>query len=84
MLGERHPLCLSWTSSHGSDTTLLESSYPPAVNSWERVWSRGDNGYINIARAHHACGVTTDPVYAIFEPRRHTADLDPADSLVVA
>lgn len=54
------------------------------MNLWECVWSRGDNGYINIARAHHACGVTTDPVYAVFEPSRYTADSEPAESLVVA
>ena len=47
--------------------------------------SRGNGGYINIARSHHACGVTTDPLYAIFEPSRHDADNSaPADSLVVA
>ena len=47
--------------------------------------SRGNSGYINIARGHHACGVTTDPLYAIFEPSRHAADNSaPADSLVVA
>ena len=47
--------------------------------------SRGNNGYINIARGHHACGVTTDPLYAIFEPSRHVADYPaPADSVKVA
>ncbi len=47
--------------------------------------SRGNSGYINIAHGHHACGVTTDPLYAIFEPSRHAADNPaPADSVVVA
>ncbi len=30
-------------------------------------------GYIKIARAHHGCGITTDPVYAVFKSAR-TAD----------
>lgn len=32
---------------------------------------RGDNGYIHIARHNHACGVTTDPMYAVFEAKHH-------------
>ena len=28
---------------------------------------RGDGGYIKIARGHHGCGITTDPVYAVFD-----------------
>ena len=30
----------------------------------------GLQGYIKIARAHHGCGITTDPVYAVFKSAR--------------
>jgi hypothetical protein len=48
---------------------------------------RGDNGYIHIARHNHACGVTTDPMYAVFESKHHEAlelDVPVIDALPVA
>lgn len=32
---------------------------------------RGDNGYVKIARGHHGCGITTDPLYAVFDGKKH-------------
>ncbi|EIE24547.1 cysteine proteinase [Coccomyxa subellipsoidea C-169] len=34
-------------------------------NSWSNHW--GDGGFIKIARGHHGCGITSDPVYAVFD-----------------
>ncbi|CAL5219433.1 g1262 [Coccomyxa viridis] len=67
----------------GYGTDDAGKDYWIVKNSWSSHW--GDNGYINIARAHHACGVTTDPIYAVFEPSRHgAASAEPADTLEVA
>ncbi|CAK0742229.1 hypothetical protein CVIRNUC_001381 [Coccomyxa viridis] len=67
----------------GYGTDDSNKDYWIVKNSWSSHW--GNSGYINIARGHHACGVTTDPLYAIFEPSRHAADNPaPADSVVVA
>ena len=32
-------------------------------NSWSTHW--GDGGYVAVSREHHACGITTSPMYAI-------------------
>ena len=32
-------------------------------NSWSDLW--GEHGYVRVARAGHACGITAEPVYAI-------------------
>lgn len=44
------------TSEEGEDYWLIK-------NSWSTHW--GDGGYVAISRQHHACGITTSPMYAI-------------------
>jgi len=47
---------------YGTDEHSKEA-YWLLRNSWSEHW--GDKGYIKMARARHACGVTADPVYAV-------------------
>lgn len=44
---------------------------------------RGDSGYIKIARGHHGCGITTDPVYAVFDGK-HQFELAADDAFPTA
>ncbi|KAL3135552.1 hypothetical protein ABBQ38_006030 [Trebouxia sp. C0009 RCD-2024] len=44
------------TSERGQDYWLIK-------NSWSIHW--GNGGYVAISREHHACGITTSPMYAI-------------------
>ncbi|CAL8467551.1 g7089 [Coccomyxa elongata] len=52
---------------YGTDEAGID--YWIIKNSWSSHW--GDNGYVNIARGHHGCGITTDPMYAVFDGKKH-------------
>ncbi len=47
----------------GYGTTPSGTDYYEIMNSWSDHW--GDSGFMKIARDNHACGITTDAVYAI-------------------
>ncbi|KAK9814317.1 hypothetical protein WJX72_003933 [[Myrmecia] bisecta] len=49
----------------GYGTTENGKDYWLVRNSWSRHW--GDEGYIKIARGHHACGITSDALYAVID-----------------
>ncbi len=36
-----------------------------------RYW--GEHGYVHISRDHHACGITTDAIYAVVEQNDDSA-----------
>ena len=76
---------MSWSQPTPEELYTVVRFLNPRLTVQILACCRGDSGYIHMARHNHACGVTTDPVVAVFEGKHHGEHEPPAlDALPVA